>query len=139
RRLTSERDVVAVTVGGGEAARASSRRMGLSEDLVRVVDPTDDVPMLYAAADVFVATSQAEGMPYAVAEALASGIPAVATDIPGHAHIAHEAGNVRLALQEPDEVAAAVRGALRAEPEIARAAAARARSRVATRMDLGAW
>jgi glycosyltransferase involved in cell wall biosynthesis len=139
RPLVEREGVVAVTVGGGQAARASRKRLGLPEDLVRVIDPTEDVSMLYAAADVFVSTSEAEGMPYSVAEALASGLAVVATDIPGHAFIAHEAGNVRLTLHEPDEVAAAVRSALATDPAIAAAAAARARSRVASRLDLEAW
>ena len=138
-RLAARQPLVAFTVGGGGPARAARQRAGLSEDVLRVIDPTDDVASLYAAADVFVATSRAEGMPFAVAEALASGLPVVATDIPGHAEIAHRAGNVRLTLQDPDEVAAAVSRALATDPKLAAAAGARARDRVAAHMDLDAW
>jgi glycosyltransferase involved in cell wall biosynthesis len=138
-RLAARQPLVAFTVGGGGPARAARQRAGLSDDVLRVIEPTDDVAALYAAADVFVATSRAEGMPFAVAEALASGLPVVATDIPGHAEIAHRAGNVRLTLQDPDEVAAAVSRALATDPKLAAAAGARARDRVAAHMDLDAW
>jgi glycosyltransferase involved in cell wall biosynthesis len=139
RRLAQHGPLTAVTVGGGAAARAARERAGLGDDVLRVIDPIEDVSSLYAAGDVFVATSRAEGMPFAVAEALASGLPVVATDIPGHSHLAHEAGNVRLTLQEADEVAAAVRRTLATDSRLAEAMGGRARSRVAEHMDLGAW
>jgi len=139
KRVVGREPVVGVTVGGGNPARSARRRLGLAEDVLRVVDPTDDVATLYAAADVFIATSEAEGMPFAVAEALASGLPVVATDIPGHAYLAHVAGNVRLTDRDPDEVASAVRRTLAADADIAAASAARARGRIATELDLEAW
>jgi glycosyltransferase involved in cell wall biosynthesis len=139
-QLLAERGpVVAVTVGGGSAARAARERAGLDEDVLRVIDPIEDVAVLYAAADVFVATSRSEGVPHAVSEALASGLPVVATDIRGHADVAHLAGNVRLTLSEPDEVAASVRTALATELRLADDMAARARARVSAQMDLEAW
>jgi glycosyltransferase involved in cell wall biosynthesis len=139
RRLAERAQVIAVSVGGGAKARAARERAGLGEDVLRVVEPVEDVVALYAAADVFVATSRSEGVPFAVAEALASGLPVVATDIAGHAELAHRAGNVRLALPEADEVAAAVRRTLATDPALAGDMAARARARVSADMDLNAW
>jgi glycosyltransferase involved in cell wall biosynthesis len=43
----------------------------------------DDVPALLSAADVFVLPSYREGMPRSIIEAMASGLPVVATDIRG--------------------------------------------------------
>jgi glycosyltransferase involved in cell wall biosynthesis len=139
RRLADRDSIVAVSVGGGAAARAARDRAGLGEDVLRVIEPVEDVAQLYAAADVFVATSRSEGMPFAVAEALASGLPVVATDIPGHADLAHHAGNVRLTLHEPDEVAASVRRTLATELRLADDIGARARARVSRQMDLEDW
>jgi glycosyltransferase involved in cell wall biosynthesis len=139
RRLAEREPIVAVSVGGGAAARSARDRAGLGEDVVRVIEPVEDAAQLYAAADVFVATSRSEGMPFAVAEALASGLPVVATDIPGHADLAHRAGNVRLTLDEADDVAAAVRRTLATELRLAEDMGARARARVSDHMDLEAW
>jgi glycosyltransferase involved in cell wall biosynthesis len=130
---------VAVSVGGGAAARAARQRAGLDDASLRVIDPVEDVTSLYAAADLFLATSRSQGMPFSVAEALASGLPVVATDITGHADLAHRAGNVRLTLEDADEVAAAVWRALATDPRLADDMGQRARSRVATELDLGAW
>lgn len=79
----SRPDVLGFTVGGDQAAREAAGARGL-DDCVRVLDPVDDVRVLYAAADVFVAPSSSEGMPYAVLEALCTGTPAVVSDIPSH-------------------------------------------------------
>jgi glycosyltransferase involved in cell wall biosynthesis len=52
------------------------------ENLCALAGIRDDVPRLLAAADVFFFPSRWEGMPGAVLEALASGLPVVASDIP---------------------------------------------------------
>ncbi len=49
---------------------------------VRLLGWREDVPELLAAADAFVFPSRTEGMPNAVLEALAAGMPVVASDIP---------------------------------------------------------
>jgi glycosyltransferase involved in cell wall biosynthesis len=54
---------------------------------VRWLGPSDDMPAVYAQADVVVLPSYREGMPRSLLEAAAMGLPAVATDVPGCRHI----------------------------------------------------
>lgn len=68
-----------------ESAHAGAARgAGVPAPDVRTIDPVSDVRFLYAAADVFVAPSTAEGMPFSVLEALCCGLPVVASDLPAH-------------------------------------------------------
>jgi glycosyltransferase involved in cell wall biosynthesis len=49
---------------------------------VRVIPPEEFVGDLFAASDVFVSPSRAEGWPYSVAEAMANGVPVACSSIP---------------------------------------------------------
>ena len=121
RLLAQDGPLAAVTVGGGPAAEELAARLGVAEH-VHVLEPREDVQALHAAADVFVSPSRAEGMPFAMAEALSSGVPVAATDIPGQALIGKGVEACRLVAGEPEELAPAVRELLGVGPE-ARAAA----------------
>jgi glycosyltransferase involved in cell wall biosynthesis len=66
----------------------------------------DDLLRAYEQADAFVMPSDHEGMPLAVLEAMASGLPVVATDVPGNRELV--AGRGLLAAPEPAELAAAL-------------------------------
>ena len=72
-------------VGGGEG-RARCERLvadlGLS-DVVRFLGYRDDIPVLLARSDIGVLTSLKEGIPRAAVEAMASGLPMVATRVTG--------------------------------------------------------
>jgi glycosyltransferase involved in cell wall biosynthesis len=107
-------EVAGICVGGGDPARAASARSGV-EDRVLVTPPRDDVRPLYAAADVFVSSSRAEGaMPFAALEALATGTPVVASAIPNHVLLAECTKGCALAEGDPQALAQAVRSVLRA-------------------------
>lgn len=108
-------EAVGVTVGGGEPARALRDDLRLGH-AVHVLDPTDDVRTLYAAADVFVAPSRAEGTPYSVMEALSSGTAVVATDIPGHAMMGDAIDSCVIAPDDPAAIAAAAERLMDREP-----------------------
>jgi glycosyltransferase involved in cell wall biosynthesis len=123
-RLAQRRDdVVAVTVGA-PAEVAGLRRL----------DQTPRVEDLYAAADVFVSPSRAEGMPFAVAEALACGTPVVASDIPGQRYVCESHGGCRLVPLDADPLADAI-GAMLDEG----ADMAGARDWLERNMDVDAW
>ena len=58
------------------------RRLGI-DDVVEFLGYRDDIPMLLAESDIAVLTSLKEGIPRAVMEAMAMGLPVVATHVPG--------------------------------------------------------
>ncbi len=70
-------------VGGGVLAdplRIEARGLGLS-DVVEFVGPVVDIAPSYAGFSVFVLSSRTEQMPIAMLEAMACGLPVVATDV----------------------------------------------------------
>jgi len=75
--LASDRDR-----GASAAVRAEVDRLGLREHVI-FAGFRDDVAAMYRLMHVFVLPSWREGMPVTVIEAMASGLPVVATDIRG--------------------------------------------------------
>lgn len=128
-------DVAALCVGGGEPARRTCARLGL-EGRVLVADPREDVQTFYAAADIFISSSRAEGMPFAVLEALASGTPVVASAIPSHEPLAETATGCVIAELTPQAFADAIRSVLsaRAAGEFPVSVGA-----LASTLDLNSW
>jgi glycosyltransferase involved in cell wall biosynthesis len=108
--------VVGLAQGDGESAMAAARRFGI-EDRVRTVGTVSSVADLFGAADVFLALSEREGMPYSVLEAISSGTALVASDIPGHAAVARTCSACRLVERTPSSVAAAVNQLLERSPD----------------------
>ena len=76
--------------------------------------PPGRMPLVYRAADVFALLSRGEGMPVALIEALASGLPAIVSDDPGFAALAGCDGVTRVR-PEAATVATAI-GSLLADP-----------------------
>jgi glycosyltransferase involved in cell wall biosynthesis len=64
------------------AIRALADELHLSQ-AVHFLGPIEDVTGLYAAADLGILSSRSEGLPNAVLEAMAAGLPVAGTDIPG--------------------------------------------------------
>lgn len=85
-QLARERTVPpTVVIVGTEALRAYVHdRLGAQlPPWLMLRDPVEDVPGLLSAADLFLNASRAEGLPYAIGEAMAARLPVVASDIPG--------------------------------------------------------
>ena len=89
--------------------------MGLA-DRVRVLGRRSDVGNLLAASDVFVLPSLVEGMPLALIEAMASGLPVIATAVDG---IPEVLGDTGVLLSEPTEESSAVDELARALRDLA--------------------
>ncbi len=133
----TERRVVALFVGVGESEerlRTLARERGLG-DVVRFTGYRDDIPDLMAAADASALTSRFEGVPRAVMEAMVSGLPVIATDVPGTRLLVRE-GETGLLVGFGDVEALA--GALlrvAGDPALARRLGEAGRALVTTRFD----
>jgi glycosyltransferase involved in cell wall biosynthesis len=83
-------DVHLVIVGDGPegpALRARAAQLGLAESVTFAgAIPHEDTPPFYRSADVFALSSDFDNSPNAVLEAMASGLPVVATDVGGVRH-----------------------------------------------------
>jgi glycosyltransferase involved in cell wall biosynthesis len=97
---------------------------------VRFLGPRKDVPALLSEAACFVLTSDYEGCPLSVLEAMAAGVPVVATAVGGVPELVVD-GETGLLVgpRAPDEVAEAV-GQLFDNPAVARTMGAAGRARV---------
>lgn len=75
-------------VGPGETEELESRARELGVgDRVAFTGPRDDVPSILASVDWLLLPSRWEGMPYVVLEAMAAGLPVVATPVDGAADL----------------------------------------------------
>ncbi|MEO7332965.1 MAG: glycosyltransferase [Gemmatimonadales bacterium] len=98
----------AVTGEGGVLPLDLPVSMGV-DDVVTVLDRKQDPLPLYLAADILVHASYREGIPRAVMEGSACGLPIVATDIPGCREILDGGGNsVLVASRDANALAAGV-------------------------------
>jgi glycosyltransferase involved in cell wall biosynthesis len=87
-----------------------------------------------------VSTSPAEGgIPFAIIEALCSGTPVVATDIPPHRQVGRDISACRLVPSDPDSLASGIVTTLERDPADAAAEATLARSRILERYGLEDW
>lgn len=79
----------------GQALTGQVASLGVASR-VTLLGPRDDIPALLNAADAFVLSSNIEGLPMVLVEALACGCPVVATDAPGVAEVLRDQGVIVL-------------------------------------------
>jgi glycosyltransferase involved in cell wall biosynthesis len=85
-RAVSGLEGVHLAIAGGGGEEAGLRRLAESlcvTDRVHLLGLRDDVPRVLRAADVFALSSRSEGLPLALLEAMAAGLPVVATRVGG--------------------------------------------------------
>jgi glycosyltransferase involved in cell wall biosynthesis len=116
-RIVAARPVVLTVVGDGpERAALERKALGLPVVFAGYISTQSEIASFLRSIDVFVMPSRCEGLPNALLEALACGIPVVATDVPGMAEAA--AGNAILV--PPDAPAALADAVCRAIESSAR-------------------
>ena len=129
-----------VLVGDGEerqALEATARRLGVSHRVI-FTGVRRDVPRLLGAADVFALSSLSEGISIAILEAMAAGLPVVATRVGGNPEIVID-GQTGLLVEpgRPDLLAAALEQLLK-DPRRAAALGAAGRRRAEEKFSLRA-
>lgn len=122
-----------VVVGDGdEPDEASFRRLlddrGLRDRFILAGDRTD-IPDLLEAADLFVLPSRSEGQPNALIEAMAMGLPIVATRVGGVPELAADGEEALLVPPESPPALASACTSVLASPELGRRLGAAGRDR----------
>jgi glycosyltransferase involved in cell wall biosynthesis len=114
---------------------AEADTLGLDGRL-RLLGDRADVPALLARSDVFVLSSTSEGMPVSVAEAMAAGLPVVATAVGGVAELVVDGETGFLVPPRDAGALAAAITRLLADPVLRRRMGSSARSRAEAIFDL---
>jgi glycosyltransferase involved in cell wall biosynthesis len=121
----------AVIVGDGPQSACLEGVQGLD-----LLGERDDVPDLLATADVFVLPSKSEGMPISVLEAMAAGLPVVASAVGGVPEVVVDGETGFLVPPGDPEALADALGRLLADGELRRRMGAAGRRRAELRFDL---
>lgn len=125
-------DVRLMVVGAGAqgvALAAQARNLGV-EAFVWLAGERDDVPQLLTVMDMYVCSSIAEGMALTILEAMASGLPVIATDVGGNSELvlANETGSLVSAADAANLTQAIIRGLAAPETLAAQGLAGRDRA-----------
>jgi glycosyltransferase involved in cell wall biosynthesis len=97
-----------------------------------------DAGSLFPAFDLFVLSSRTEGTPMVLFEAMAAGVPIVATAVGGVPDVLSDKEAVLVPAEDPHALAEAIRGVL-GSPDAAAARARAARTRLEEHFGVGAW
>ncbi|MDP9093378.1 MAG: glycosyltransferase [Actinomycetota bacterium] len=129
------RDVIGVWVGDGELAERVRRAADRAAPRARIIFLGDraDVPELLPAFDVFALPSRYEGVPVAIVEAMASGVPVVATAVNAVSDVVVPGETGLLVPPERPDLLAAAIGFLLDNTTVASQMAARALIHIADR------
>lgn len=109
KRLTQITDVpfTLVLAGDGpllEETKAHAEALGLTEEQVRFIGFRKDIKNLYKASDLYVNSSQHEALSYLIIEAMAAGLPVIATDMGGNSDIVNDEAGCGLLVTYDDPV-----------------------------------
>ena len=112
-----------------EPAKEQVKALGLSEEQVKFIGFRKDIKNLYKGSDLYVNSSRHEALSFLIIEAMAAGLPVIATDMGGNSDIVNDeagcgllveydnpdsmAGAMKVMMEEPDFLAQCREGARR--------------------------
>lgn len=129
-----------VVIGEGpeaEPLRARALALGVA-DRIRWFGALADAGRYFGAFDAFLLSSRTEGTPMALLEAMAAGLPIVATRVGGVPDVVDERSAWLVPSEDPGAIAAALT-AMAGSPDEARRRGIEARERVARQFGVEAW
>ena len=138
--LLADLPFIAALIGAGpDLGRLQARAADLElANRVRWPGLMPDAGRLFAAFDVFLLSSRTEGTPIVLFEAMAAGVPVVATRVGGVPGVIGGEEGILVPSEDPVALAAAVRATF-TDPAAASARTAAARRRLATEFAVGPW
>lgn len=113
---------------GNPAISDDIQRLGLAE-VIHLLGHCEDTPGLIAGLDLMVSSSIAEAFPNVLGEAMAAGVPCVATDVGDSARLLGECGTI-VPPGDPERLAEACRAILSLDPASREALGRKARERI---------
>lgn len=94
-----------------EPAKEQAKALGLSDEQVKFIGFRKDIKNLYKGSDLYVNSSQHEALSFLIIEAMAAGLPVIATDMGGNSDIVNDAAGCGLLVEydNPDSMAGAMK------------------------------
>ncbi len=143
RAAGGPRSVLALATDGGSLEPDFRTRAAASEweEDIRILEPLayDEMPGLFAATDIVVSVPESDGTPMSVLEALATGTPVIAGDLPSLHPWVHEGKTGRLVPVGDVTALADVLGALLADVEERHEMGRRAAEHAVAEADQTVW
>jgi len=112
-RTITDRPFRLVLAGDGdllEQTKEQVKTLGL-EDVVDFIGFRQDIKNLYYGADIYINSSEHEALSFLIVEAMASGLPVIATDMAGNPDVVNEENDCGLLVtyDDPDSMAGAMK------------------------------
>jgi glycosyltransferase involved in cell wall biosynthesis len=108
KALLTHPELIALIAGDGPD-RTEVRRAAADDPGIWLLGHRDDVPRLLGAADMFVLASDFEAVPMAILEAMATGLPVVATNVGSISDVIRDGDSgILVAPGDPDSLASAL-------------------------------
>jgi glycosyltransferase involved in cell wall biosynthesis len=139
-RRQSNAEVNGILVGAGPLSgslRAQAEALGLPASALELRGSISEMAPVYREADIFVMTSEYEGTPNVLLEAMASGLPVVANNVGGVAELVRHGQDGFLVKPNDEQGLGTALTRLIRDPQLRLAMGRNARARVETHYSLG--